>query len=702
MASLTFSKAPTTTFTYNEILINYAEKIPELFGTLTPEERMFVYYLFRANIPADKICADQLHRHSLELINLFSYIIKQKDVLINFVEVPEMNMKEFLSECETYLVYLICNGGPYYNSEHANSKRTPEKLGMKQLTFKNLQAVLERVNRRFDLARYERTIFDSNYEATLTVEDSIDKSAVNMYSPDFTEEDFKKMSVTDQTRINGYFYKDGDVPKCMPYSTDGKYASELKTAVYWLQQASDHAKKYPKLFDEKLVESIDLMIEFVKTGNEEMFKKQSAVWLQSKSRIDYCFGFQEVYDDPKAFRGTMQAEVTVKTIDMEKVNALIPQIEELLPFPKEYLRDFRQHTPVMNASINLRLFGAGHLGMFSRTAAYCLPNYEEIREKIGSKQIIYPTSKGIGTLINKDLYDKLFQLRADIIWHQKYDPEYELNDDIWNLSCILHETIGHGSGKMDYHTFVEGDNMTIDGKEYKIGDKIKVTSSNFPQFMFGLQNAIEEMRAEIIALYVSVHHLHDLLKIGLMSKWANIMTQKEMIEQFILGMAKTGLRRYMQQAENATEITGAHALANCTIFHYLVSHGGIETVEEVVIADDKPRKVIGLRIKNLATATVLIKSLMVQVQHIKSTGDGRMAKKLIESYGKKIYFPEYLKSMRENQKLVVGNIKSSGTLYPIYSPVRDETGKMIDVTYEWPKDIFDFHDKLTQLDQTTC
>jgi dipeptidyl-peptidase-3 len=696
MSAIMFPKAPTATFTYNEILIRYAEKIPEVFSSLTPEERIFVYYLYRANIPGERICADQLHRHSLELIDLFAYIVKQKDVLLNFVEIPDVDLKTFVTECETYLVYLICNGGPYYNSEHANSKRTPEKLGMKQLTLKNLQLVLDRVNRKFDMKRLEKTIFDQNYEPTLTVQDSIKDSAVNMYSPDFTDEDFKKMAHTDQTAINMYFYKDGETPKCMKYSIEGKYSSELKTSVYWLSQAVEHARKHPKLFDENLVQSIELMIEFLKTGDEDVFKKQSAIWLKSKSKIDYCFGFQEVYDDPKAFRGTFQGEVTVRTIDMEKVNALIPTIEALLPFPKEYLRDFKEKTPVMNASMNLRMYGSGHLGMFSRTAAYCLPNYEEIREQVGSKQIIYPSDKSIGMMINRKLSEQLFQLKTDIIWHQKHDPEYNLNDDIWNLSCILHETIGHGSGKAHEHTFVEGDNMMIDGKEYKLGDTVKVTSSNWPQFMFGLQNAIEEMRAEIIALYVSVHHLHDLLRVGLMEKWAKFMTQKEMIEQFILGMARTGLRRYLQQADGATEITGAHALANCTIFHYLVFHGGVEVVEETVMVDDKgeKRKVVGLRIKDLAVATVLVKSLMVQVQTIKSTANGRLAKKLIETYGKKIFYPEHMKTMKENQKLVVGNIKGSASLYPVYLPVKNEKGEMIDCTYEWPKDIFDMHHKL--------
>ena len=694
MTTIIFPEAPGTTFTYCEILVKYAEQIPKLFQLLTPEERIFVYYLYRASIPGDRILSDQLHRYSLEAIDFFTKL-KSSHSIIVALKIPDLDGDIFMRECEMYLVYLICNHGFYFNREHANNKRTPERLGMKQLTFHNLQSICKVLDPQINISHLEQILFDSTYEATGTVPGKIEESGSNFYAKGFTEADFQKLPLEDQSKINAYFYRDekDGRPRCMPYCVTGKFSSELKTSVYWMQKAHAHAQNHPKFFDQHLVSSLALMIEYLKTGDETVFKKHCVDWLQSKSRIDYCAGFQEVYDDPKSYRGAIQYEVTMKTLDMEKLNLFIPEIEKQLPFPKEFLRDLKEHAPVMNASMNMKLFGTGHLGSFSPTAAYCLPNYEEIREQVGSKQIIYPSTKAIGMMKNKELWEKLSYLKDEVEWHRTFDPNYELDDDLWNVSCILHETIGHGSGRADFHIFAEGDPLVIEGKEYKVGDKLRVTSKNFPQFMFGYANAIEEMRAEIISLYVSVYHFEDLLKMGLMERWTKVMTHEQIMEQFILHMAGVGLRRYLQQSDTAKEITGAHALANCTILHYLVSHEGIELVSEIVAHEGKERKVVGLRILELNLAKNLVKALMMEVQQIKSMANGLMAKKLIESYGKKIFFPQELKNMKDNQKLIIGSLKGVATLYPVYQPIRNETGDVIDVTFDWPADIFDQHYK---------
>lgn len=709
MLSQLFPQPPNKTFAYNEILVKYAEKIPEIFASLTSEERIFVYFLYRASIPGDRICCDQLHRHGSEVIDLFTKLVSSKDQVLTIDPTSldlDFDPALFMQECETYLAYLICNNGFYFNREHANNKRTPDKLKMVQLNFIHLEAVLKHLHMEIDLSPLQDSVFNPQYEPTCTVQGSIEESASNFYEKGFTEQDFKNIPLEEQCKINAYFYKDekGN-PKSIPYSVTGKYSTELKISIYWMEKAFRFAERYPNLFDKNLIQSLSLMIEYLTTGNEETFKKQCVEWLQSQSRIDYCAGFQEVYDDPKGYRGRAQWEVTMKILDMKKLNNLIPQLEQQFPIPKEFQRDLKSTTnkqpaPTMNASLNIRLFGSGGLGMFSPTAAYCLPNYEEIREKAGSKQIIYPSMKSIGMRTNKSLWETLFHSQSTLAWHRKFDPDHELPDDIWNVSCILHETCGHGSGKADFHTFVKGDPLTIDGEEYKIGDKIQVTSTNFPQFMFGYQNAIEEMRAEIISLYVSIYHLDELLEIGLMNRWKGILNKQEMIERFILGMADVGLRRYLQQSEGATEISGAHALANCTIFHYLVLHGGIELVVETVdgiheILEEKQVQVVELKIKDLDLAKTLVKTLLIQVQQIKSTADGLMAKTLIESYGKKIFFPQHLKTLKENRKLIIGNLKGMATLYPIYQPILNESGDFLDVTYTWPTDIFDQHKKLS-------
>src|SRR5580692_3847660 len=75
--------APTTLYKYKEIAIQYNDELFSAFNNLMPEERIFVYYIFRASLPGNRMIADQLHRYSLEIINIFETIFKAKEMLEN-------------------------------------------------------------------------------------------------------------------------------------------------------------------------------------------------------------------------------------------------------------------------------------------------------------------------------------------------------------------------------------------------------------------------------------------------------------------------------------------------------------------------------------------------------------------------------------------------------------------------------------------
>ncbi|MFH1832420.1 MAG: hypothetical protein ABH827_06520, partial [bacterium] len=164
--------------------------------------------------------------------------------------------------------------------------------------------------------------------------------------------------------------------------------------------------------------------------------------------------------------------------------------------------------------------------------------------------------------------------------------------------------------------------------------------------------------------------------------------------ELILAMAGAGLRRYMQQSDGATQIAGEHALANCTIMNYLVDHNCLDFVEEQVLIKDngaeKTCTVIGLSVKDLGKTKEYIKNLMIDVQAIKSTGNIFGAKGLIETYGRPLRHPEYMKILKENQQTIVGDLKVFALIYPHFEPVLDKSGKeIIDIQAVWPKDIFE-------------
>jgi dipeptidyl-peptidase-3 len=684
------NQPPTTVTVVKEIALIYPQRLAKLYQSLTPQERIFNYYMFRASLPGNRIATDQNHCNAIAMREMLEFVLEHKDSL------PKGSEK-FLEETTNYLIYLWANHGQYFMREHANQKRTPERLGFSALNQKSLAAALENLgypHAQASVAALADSMFNALDEATLTVPGSIDQSSTNMYARDFSDADFAKLVPEDQQRLNSYCFVDevGGVrtSRCASLKIGGKYDAELRVSLHWLQKALAHARNFPEQFDAHFVASLEYLCAFIESGDEEMFKKHSIAWLKSNSQLDYCWGFIETYEDPKGYRGSFQAEVTIKSLDINTLNAILPKIEAGLPFPPEFKRDnlLSGNATLPNASINTKIFAVGNLGPLNITAAYCLPNYQEIRSAHGSKQIIYHIDKGIGELLNADLYNQLFHLPEQYAWLQTYDPEFALDRDIFNLECILHETLGHGSGKFTTHVFQEGDNFAIDGKTYAIGDEIPVTSGNIEQFLAGYAATLEELRAEIIALLAAITNYDELAASGIMGEWPQKIEKNKMIELLINAMAQRGLARLILQPDGAIEVAGDHARANTTIMNYLVDHGGIAFAQEKIMVKGKQYTVLSTQVVNQNHAMEGVKELAILVQKINSTGDTQGVRSLIETYGKPIRHPEHLSIMQENMRACVGDVKVCGSLYPDFYPIFDDaTGEIVDVAARWPKNI---------------
>ncbi|MFH1831464.1 MAG: hypothetical protein ABH827_01545, partial [bacterium] len=549
--SMMLAQAPEKIENFKEIAVLYNTNVTQLYNSLMPQERVFVYYLFRASLPGNRILADQLHRHGLEIADIFEHIINNQDKIAGALSIidsknveSKIDSAKFLEQAKTFLVYLWTNHGQYFLREHSNEKRTPNKLGLDLLTQENILAVLEStgfVDAQQKFLHVAPVLFDDAIETTLCVPGSIADSAVNIYAPDFTEQDYAQISAQDQSKLNAYFYVEHNgqrMPKSMAYSVDGKYGQELSVSAYWLKKALEHAQKYTQNFDEHIIKSLELLIKYLESGDEEYFKQHSIEWLKSSSKIDYNFGFIETYSDPKSQRGFFQAEVTIRSVDIGILNKLLPELEKRMPLAQEFKREKIDSIP--NASINEKILGVGELGPMFITAAYCLPNYSEIRSQHGSKQIMYPATKGLAAMKDPELARALFYLKDKADWLKKHDQDGKLARDIWDLQCILHETIGHGSGRLATHTFKEGENLAIsagDKQTHSIGDTVNVTSNNICELLDGYENTIEELRAEIISLYISVFNLPEILACGFLSDWTALLSQEELETELILAMA---------------------------------------------------------------------------------------------------------------------------------------------------------------------
>lgn len=750
-------EAPKKLERYNEIAVVYQQELHARFNSLSAQERVFIYYLWRAGLPGYRITVNQMHRCAQPLQELFElFLTHEADLLasamlgsVDFLPnvlpgrhtgegrypgklktkvqdesldpvlqrddkngvlksqptlVKKNDIQAFMQQVRTNLVYLWTNHGQYFLLEHEHNKRTPHRLDLDLLTKKNISTLITSLGKNANevmTVDLEKALFDDDYQATLTFPGSINKSAVNIYGAGFGDHEYSALS-DDQTKsVNAYFCVEDGKPVVHCHATNDHCSQEMSVMHHWLEKAYKHAQKYPANFDEHIIESLKWLLAFVQTGDEAYFKNYSRAWLKTQSRIDFNFGFIETYHDPKNKVGLFQAEATIKTLDMTQCNKVLFHIEQNLPLPPRYHRLTEGNggsQTLPNASLNTKLFAIGDLGPLEITAAYCLPNYEDIRAKDGSKQIMYPAEKGLGALLHPEAQRRLFHCKQRADWLERYDQDGALEREIWDVQCLLHETIGHGSGRLAEHTFKPGDSLCIAGTTYHIGDTIPVTNENVGIFLDGYDASLEELRAEIIALYASVTYFDDIAALGYFKRWHTTITKIELLDWLIEHMAFAGLTRLINQKDGTPIVQGDHARADYVILNYLLDHGALEIVEEQCILDGQSFGVVDVRVLDLTKALDVIKTLMIKVQTIKSTGDEQEVKRLFETYGTKNRHETYAQLLKANRKKVNGDLKVKALLTPIYKPECDKHGAVVDVHGVWPKDIFDYFMQIRKLE----
>ena len=664
--------APQTLTECMEIAFDYNPALPELWNGLSAPERIFAYYLYRAMIPGNRIYAGQRHRDGQNIQYLFQMILDNTKKIVSHKSI-DLDLEKFISQSELFLIYLYAHHGHYFIREFSNHKRTPALLGLELLTYENIKKIAALISPELEqiVETVKTSLFDQNYEPTITVPGSIEHSAGNMYSPDFTTSDFAQLTPEEQQALNSYCYIDARngerIPRIARYAIGGMYGTELALAQEWLKKAQNISLEYPEYFDPHIPASLTHLIRYLESGDEEDFKKFSIEWIKTKSKIDFNFGFIEVYEDPQQYRGSFEADITIKAIDMTALNTLLPKLEAGLPFPplfkRDNLLDPHNPAPLPNASINAKLFGAGGAGPVNSVAAYCLPNYAAIRAEHGSKQIMYHTGKSIAERKDFAKARALFNSTRNEQWLTAHDPQGELRTVLHDILVVLHETLGHGSGKL----------------------VPPVTDSTIGDLIGKYYSGLEELRAEIIALLSCLRNIDTLAEKNLFKGWENRISRTDLIDQIIISMAKAGLSRLISMHPDETEITQAHTQANATILNYLVDHESVAIVQEKKIIDGKEFTVLDIEVIDQEKAVRLIEELACTVQRIKSTGDSHGVAELLEQYGMRVRHPEYITLLKTNLKELVGDIKETVEIYPTLLPVYDAKNTIIDIRAQWPE-----------------
>ena len=545
--------------------------------TLSPEETQFAYCMSMAAIAGYPICLFQLSPHP----NIHSKIA-------DFLTTNTNRTDSICDQLRIYWLYLFANYGCHNARETENNKMVPTDLGLDLITPASLTEL--GINLTQDEELY---LFDKTYFPTATVETSIELSGSHFYGTGVTTALYSELPIENRNKLNGYYELiDGNVVS-QTYSTKNVCAKYMTHCVKWFNRALEIARSAPDYFDTHTVASLSYLIKYYESGDEADFKLHCTEWLKMNNpKVEYTTGFIEYYDDPLSKIGTYQSDVTIKSLNIDVLLKLLPSFEERFPFPREWKRQNMEILP--NAATAHKIMGLGGLGPVLSTIAYCLPNYNDLRSQLGSKQVMYTLPQPS----DLDRYKKIYLSTTEQSFFEKYSPDMKLASVMDSLCTTLHETIGHASGANANH-------ITNEIKSEQIG---KWT------------NGLEEMRAEILALYTGTHFLQEIIDSGILDNWGQLVPLEKLWELQLQHIAGGGWTRWRSTPVGSTEVKQAHALADTGIMYYLIDHsqGALELTEEIINLDGVDSSVLRLVVHDIHKILPIIEQLAIEVQKLSS------------------------------------------------------------------------------------
>lgn len=619
------------------------------FEELAPRERVLAFYLSRAAIAGRDILYDQMGRDLLEVRDLL------EEILIH----PRELRPEVLEPLHRYLKLFWINNGNH-------NDRTRRKF-LPGFTFGQLReaaAAARRQGARIRLAlgetleqkleRLRPVLFDPDHEPLSTCktpppgEDLLTCSSVNFYSgvrlEDLGTYEEKhplnsRLAKQDGRLVeevcragSGALPRDAAGPAAAPTVPPGRYATEIRTVIGFLQKARGHA-------DAAQSAVLGRLIEYYATGDPDAFRRYNIAWVANESSIDTVNGFIETYKDPRGQKGAWEGIVTFVNRPMsatqKTIASLAQYFEDRAPWDDRYKRR-GFNIPVANA-VNV-LVATGDAGPMPPIGIN-LPNEEAIRERHGNKSV---------SLVNvMDAYNRAVQARRteEFFLPEDRPAQERYGGDVDLLTTSMHEILGHASGK--------------------VSDTLKGDPQDHLREYYA---ALEEARAELIAL----HHLSDPKLVE-----AGIVPGPE--------VAEAALREYpvndlylLRRIREGTVLEDDHMRATHLIVNYLREvTGAVEHVRR----DGRT----WARVKDLEAMRRGIAELLAEVQRIKAEGDFAAARLLMERHA--IRIDPALRDEIVERARRAGIPSYIALVMPDLVPVRDASGTVVDVRVAYEDDL---------------
>ncbi|MBR5898673.1 MAG: dihydrofolate reductase [Muribaculaceae bacterium] len=615
-------------------------KVPG-FEALSTQQKALIYHLTEAAIAGRDILWDQNGKHNLRIRQVM------EQIYTNYA--GDKNADEFKA-FEKYLKLIWFANGIHHH--YSMDKFIPEfsaeffAAQVKALDPESLPLNGQSVDEM--IAELTPVIFDPTVMAKRVNqaegEDLITTSANNLYdgvTQAEVEEYFAALKDPKDATPISYglnsrkVKKDGKVTEEV-YSANGLYAEAIKVIVSHLEKAMEYAE------NDAQRNTIASLINYYNTGDLSLFDEYSILWLQdTASQVDFINGFIESYGDPLGMTGAWESIVNFKNVEASNRTQTISDnaqwFEDNSPIDPRFRKE---EVKGVSAKVITAAILAGD-AYPATPIGINLPNSNWIRANYGSKSVtIENITQAYDAASQGNGFNEEFVIDQPT---RELMGKYLFITD--NLHTDLHECLGHGSGKL------------LPGVD---PDALKAHGAT-----------IEETRADLFALY----YLADpkLVEIGLLD---NPEAYKAEYYKYILN----GMMTQLMRIEPGKDVEESHMRNRKLIAEWAYENGKAENVIELDTIDGKTF----IKINDYDKLRGLFGSLLKEIQRIKSEGDYEAGRNIVEKYAVKVNPALHKEVLDRYATLNIAPYK--GFVNPIYTPVYDAEGKIVDVTLNFEED----------------
>jgi len=627
-------------------------KVPG-FEDLSLKQKKFIYYLSEAALSGRDIIYDQNYKYNLTVRSTLNNIVQ------NFN--GDKSSKEWAQFIEYAKRVWFSNG---IHHHYSTLKILP---GFDQ---SYLTKLVEKIDKGFPLIDGENIdgflkriipiIFDPRIDAkrvNLNPEDDIISSSANNYYDGLSQDEVEKFysdmkNPNDSTPIwyglNSRLVKEKGKVVEKTWRLEGLYGDAIKQIIYWLQKAKEVAE------NDAQREELEFLIDYYRTGDLKTWDKYNIAWVgNTEIDIDYINGFIEVYGDPKGIKASYESLVEINDFEaterMKTLSLNAQWFEDNAPIMDKHKRD--KVKGITYNVVNVAMLG-GDVSP-SSPIGINLPNSNWIRANYGSKSV------SLGNITAA--YD---QARSG-----GFVNEFALTDEEKNrakkygsfagkMHTAMHEVLGHASGKL----------------EKDVGTPKETLKS--------YASTLEEGRADLFGLY----YIMDPKLVQM-----NLVESDEVGKSEYDGYIRNGLMLQLRRLKRGEKIEQSHMRNRAYISRWVFEKGQPDNVIEKKIIKGKTF----FTINDYQALRELFGLLLKEVQRIKSQGDYKAAKDLVEGYGIDVDASLHEEVLNRSESLNIAPY--AGFMNPKLDLVIDKDGSITDVKISYPDD---FLDQMLHYDKT--